>query len=847
MRLLSRLAVGTKLALVMTLILAIVSFWIYIYFPEKLQRQAVDALAQRATAIADVTAFSVAPALQHHDRVATASALTALRRNHDLIFFVVRDADGSVFASFNEMVAASAGPFHQPAGQPSARRPVVTGMTAGEASETKGAFSDDGRAYQTSTPIRYHGRMIGTVIVGFSLDRVLTETGRSKAIVALATLLAFALGVVAVFALSTVITGPLRRIADTAERFAAGETESRASVESADEVGQLASTFNLMLDRIGAARSELEMLNRTLEQRVAVRTEELTGEIAERRRAEDDLRRSEERYRMLFERNLAAVYIASVDGTIISCNDACARMFGFEFAEEFMEQGAGIAYINEHHRESVMRRLELNGAVFNEEVQLRDRKDQPVWALENVRLVPARDGAAPTLEGILLDINDRKKAEEEIAYRAYHDELTGLPNRPLFADRVEVALANAQRKKIRIGAMFLDLDDLKIVNDTLGHATGDMLLKMVATRLSETLRAGDTIARVGGDEFVVLLPEVNHEADALRAANKILRALAKPFVLEADELHITASIGLAIGPRDGDSAEALIRNADGAMYRAKQSGGNRVELYRRVGPAILGRIAQEEELRRAMDRDEFGLLYQPQVMIDTRDLVGVEALIRWNHAERGLIEPAGFISVAEHTGLITVLGEIVLRKACEQGVAWQSQGCPVPRIAVNVSPRQLYQRNFVGMVERVLSMTGFEPHLLELELTESMAVSKSERSRSILRSLREMGIAIAVDDFGTGQTSLSYLKQFPVDTVKIDRSFVIDVTRKLSDQSIVSAVLHLANELGLRTIAEGVETDEQCDFLRDHGCHEIQGYLISRPIAPTVLQRRFLQPTAEVV
>src|SRR2546430_3433368 len=472
MRLLSRLAVGTKLALVMTLILAVVSLWIYIYFPEKLQRQALAALAQRATAIADVTAFSVAPALHFNDRVAAAAALTALRRNHDLIFYIIRQADGGVFASFNEMVAASAGPFHQAASEPSARRPIVTGMTGGEESETKGAFSDDGRNYETSTPIRYHGRVIGTLVVGFTLDRVLTETGRSKAIVALATLLAFALGVVAVFALSTVITGPLRRIADTAERFAAGETDSRASVESGDEVGQLARAFNLMLDRIGAARGELEMLNRTLEQRVAIRTEELTGEITERRRAEEGLRQSEVRYRMLFERNLAGVYIASTDGTIISCNDACARLFGFEFAEEFMEQSAGITYMNDHHRGAVMRRLELNGAVFNEEVQLRDRKNQGVWALENIRLVQPSGSGQPTLEGILLDINDRKKAEVEIAYRAYHDELTGLPNRPLFVDRLEVALANARRKKIRVGTMFLDLHDLKTANDTLGHPAG---------------------------------------------------------------------------------------------------------------------------------------------------------------------------------------------------------------------------------------------------------------------------------------------------------------------------------------------------------------------------------------
>src|SRR5205809_1266687 len=413
MRFLSRLDVGTKLALVMTLILAVVSLWIFLYFPEKLQRQTVDALGQRATSIADMTAFSIAPALHFHDPVAAAAALTPLRRNRDLIFLIVRDTSGSTFASYNDMVAAAAGPFRAPSTRPAGRRLVIAGTTTGEESETRGAFSEDDRAYQTTTPIRYHGRQIGTLVVGYSLDHVLDETGRSKAIVALATLLTFALGAIAVFALSTLITRPLRRIADTAESFAAGATGSRATVESEDEVGHLARAFNLMLDRIAAARTELETLNRTLEQRVTERTEELMGEITERRRALKELRRSEERYRLLFERNLAAVYIASTDGGIISCNDACARLFGFEFAEEFMEHDAAIRYMNEHHRESVLRRLELNGAVFNEEVQLRNRNDQAVWALENVRLIAGAEGGAPTLEGILLDVSDRKRAEEE--------------------------------------------------------------------------------------------------------------------------------------------------------------------------------------------------------------------------------------------------------------------------------------------------------------------------------------------------------------------------------------------------------------------------------------------------
>ncbi|HEY8133305.1 MAG TPA: EAL domain-containing protein, partial [Thermoanaerobaculia bacterium] len=764
MKVLSQLQVGTKLALVMTLILALVSLGIYLYFPAKMQRQAVEALAQRASAIADVTAFGLAPGLQNRDRIAVAAAVTALRRNPDLVFFVVRDKDGEPFAAFNEMVLSTVGPFAKTG------RPVPTGMTEGAPSETTGEFSEDGNTYQTTTPIRYRGRQVGTLVVGFSLDRVVNQTSRSKATVALVTLLAFAVGVIAVFGLSTLITGPLHRIVKTAEQIAEGDVNRRADVESKDEVGKLARTFNLMLDRITEAREELEAFNRTLEQRVEERARELTEEITERRRAE-------ERYRLLFQRNLAGVYIASASGEIISCNDACARLFGFEFAEDFIAANGAITYMNDGHRDSLLRRLDAIGAVFNEEVELRDRNERAVWVLENVRLVPGHDGAEETLEGILLDINDRKRAEEDIAFRAYHDPLTALPNRALFSDRVGVAMANALRKKLRVAVMFLDLDELKVVNDTLGHAVGDDLLKMVANRLTETLRQGDTVARVGGDEFVVLLPEINHEAEAQRAAQKILRVIGQPFMFEQDDVHITASIGVAIGPRDGATAEALIRNADGAMYRSKQSGGNRAELYRRVGQGTMGRTAQEQELRQAIDGDQFVVFFQPQVTIDSRELVGVEALVRWEHPQRGMIEPAGFITVAEHSGLITLLGEIVLRKALMHGMEWLAKGCKLPRISVNVSPRQLYQRNFVGMVERVLAVTGFDPHFLELELTESIAVQKSERIRALIRSLRAMGITIAVDDFGTGQSSLSYVKQFPVDTVKIDRSFVIDVAR----------------------------------------------------------------------
>ncbi len=834
----SRLYLRTKLALVMTAILAMISAAVFVYFPSALRRQALDAVAQKASVVADVTAIRLSPGLRSHDRVAVAEALASLRRNPDLVYYELLDANGQTFASFNDLVAASAGPFPKtPAEAPV--EPALGVSAPGTRGETVGAFDPQVRYYQTTTPVRFRGRRIGTMVIGFSLQRVSDEIRRSRAAIALVTLIVFAIMVVAVFALSALITGPLERIAQTSKQIADGELTRRAEIDSEDEVGQLARSFNRMLDRLDAARGELESLNRSLEDRVEQRARELMEEVTARRRAQDALKSSEERYRLLFDRNLAGVYIASSDGRIISCNDACARIFRYETRDEFLADGGAIAYMNPRDRDSIMRRLQADGAVVNEEVELRDRHDVTVWALENVRLIPGRDGSEPTLEGILLDITDRKRAEEEISYKAFHDSLTDLPNRALLLDRLVIALAQAARHNQKLAVMFLDLDDLKTINDTFGHAIGDAVLKKLAQRLRENLRESDTVARVSGDEFLILLTDIENEESVEAVAATLLDEIATPLLVEDDELHITTSVGVAIYPANGTTPEELIRNADGAMYRVKRTGGNAVEFCGRSGPTV-GRMAIEEELRRAIDREEFVLWYQPQVNIEDRRLVGVEALVRWNHPERGLIPPDGFISAAEHTGLITALGALVLRKACEQGTSWQRQGFQTPRIAVNLSPRQLYQHDFVGMFQRVLESTGFDPHLLEFEMTESIAVQRSDRSLQILRRLREIGSSIAVDDFGTGQSSLSYLKQFPVDVVKVDRSFVTEVLTRISDQSIVGAVLQVANQLGLRTIAEGVETEEQCHFLRMLGCHEIQGYLISVPLAPELLEERFL-------
>ncbi|HEX2121672.1 MAG TPA: EAL domain-containing protein, partial [Thermoanaerobaculia bacterium] len=467
------------------------------------------------------------------------------------------------------------------------------------------------------------------------------------------------------------------------------------------------------------------------------------------------------------------------------------------------------------------------------------RGDVAVWALENVRRVVPEDGGPPMLEGILLDISDRKRAEQEIEFKAYHDALTKLPNRALFLDRLAVALAQAQRNQSCLAVLFLDLDNMKSVNDTFGHATGDRVLQAVAKRLTESLRGGDTVARVGGDEFLILLT-INEPADAERVARTILTRLSEPLQVESDELYLTTSIGVALYPADGDDAEALIHHADGAMYRVKETGGHDLQLSSRTGRRSVGRLSLEEQLRTAIDRDEFVLYYQPQVQIESRLLSGAEALVRWQRADGTVVAPAGFVPVCEQSGLITALGEVVLMKACRQMVEWQKVGTAPMRVGVNVSARQFYQRDFVGMVQRVLLSTGLAPIRLELEITETVAMQTSQRALAMLHELRAMGIAVAVDDFGTGQSSLSYLKRFPVDAVKIDRSFVADIVSGNNDEWIVTAVLMLANHLGLRTIAEGVETEEQAKFLAGHDCRDIQGYLISKPVDADTFAERFL-------
>lgn len=445
-----------------------------------------------------------------------------------------------------------------------------------------------------------------------------------------------------------------------------------------------------------------------------------------------------------------------------------------------------------------------------------------------------------------------KRAEEEtvlafdkLNYLSYHDPLTNLPNRIQFTEHLVQALARARRDSSKLAVMFLDLDRFKLINDTLGHNSGDLLLQAVAKRLTSCVRKGDTVARLGGDEFTVILPGITGGKDAAKVAQKIIDTLAQPFILGCHELFITTSIGISIYPSDGADMETLVKNADTAMYLAKEQGRNKYQFYTQaMNEAALEKLSMENDLRRALNREELEVHYQPIVDLVTGRINGVEALVRWRHPQLGLIEADKFYPLAEETGLIVPLGEWVLRTACAQNKAWQKAGFPPVYVSVNLSVRQFQQQNLADTVIRVLADTGLDPKYLQLEITEDIAMHHEERVIPKLRNLKNLGVHIAIDDFGTGYSSLSCLKKFPVHKLKIDQTFIHNLTEDACDSAITSSIISMAHSLGLQVVAEGVETEAQLAFLRDGWCNEVQGYLFSSPLPAKAFERFLDQQNA---
>jgi diguanylate cyclase (GGDEF)-like protein len=466
-----------------------------------------------------------------------------------------------------------------------------------------------------------------------------------------------------------------------------------------------------------------------------------------------------------------------------------------------------------------------------------------------------RDGREVPIEGSIAPIHDRKghvtgtvivvrdvtasrAMALQITHLAEHDFLTGLPNRLLLNDRINQAIVLAPRHEKQVALLFLDLDGFKHINDSLGHSIGDKLLQSTGKRLVDCVRAADTVSRQGGDEFVVLLSELEHPEDVAITARRILQELAKPHSIDQRDFHITTSIGLSVYPDDGLDAETLIKNADTAMYQAKENGRQRYQFFK---PAMNVRAVErqviEEGLRRALERQEFALHFQPKVNLRTGEITGAEALLRWTHPTRGMVSPAQFIPVAEDSGLILPIGNWVLREACKQARVWANAGLPSVTMAVNVSAMEFRQESFLEDVFGILKQTGLDPRLLELELTESVLMKHAETTESILKALRAGGVRLAVDDFGTGYSSLSYLRKFPIDALKIDQSFVRQITIAPDETTIVTAIISMGRSLKLRVVAEGVETQEQLAFLRVHECDEAQGYYFSRPVPPEQFAR----------
>jgi len=534
------------------------------------------------------------------------------------------------------------------------------------------------------------------------------------------------------------------------------------------------------------------------------------------------------RYRQLFEHNLAGIYRARLDGRVFDCNDSFAHMLGYADRAALLENSDNNPYLEPQEREWLFSELARDRTIARVEVSMRKADGTPVWALQNLAMVD--DGGLQFVEGTAFDITARRLAEEQIAYQTNYDALTGLPNPNLLRERLEVALSHSERTARQVCVAFLDLDHFKAINDTLSHRVGDQLLQLVAYRLQNCLREYDTVARLGGDEFTVILQHVKSREDAALIASKLLNSIREPFLLDGREFFLTASVGLAVSGIHGADAETLLRNADVAMYRAKDAGRNTFEFFGQAsGDYAAERFELENDLRRALQRDELRLHFQPQIHSITGKILCMEALLRWYHPTRGLIPPATFIPIAEEVGLIIPIGEWVLEKACTEAATWRRDHGWDLRVAVNLSPRQFHQKDLPEVIARVLEKTGLPADYLEIEITESNAMQNPEMAIKTLSFLKAMGLRISIDDFGTGYSSLSHLRRFPIDSLKIDQSFVRDIETNENDAAIVSAVIAMAHKLRLTVIAEGVETEQQSSFLRAQQCEQMQGFLFSKP------------------
>lgn len=653
------------------------------------------------------------------------------------------------------------------------------------------------------------------------------------------------------------LSRPLAQLADYARRVATKDFSDVPQVTSQDEVGHLARAMQSMArhiedlvsgleNRVRQKTKELEEARDALQDKVDERTSELLRantqlkiEIAERKVIGEALRKTEKKYRTIFENAVEGIYQSSPSGRFLSANPALARIMGFESPEDLMGAVYDIGtqtYMDPLRRKKFLDRIHKQGEVFDFVSKIRRRDGRIIWISENARQILDGKGNIICYEGSVEDITLRKKAEDQLKRQAFHDALTGLPNRALFLDHLRMAMERGRRRKHLFAVIYMDLDRFKVINDSLGHETGDELLRSVARVLEECGRSVDTVARFGGDEFAILLEEINAPRDAIAIARRILDGVREPFNIRGHEVFTSASLGIVLKTEGYDRPESLLRDADTAMYRAKELGKSRFKVFnQKMHDQALRLMALETDLRRAVDLSEFEVAYQPIVRLDSRTISGFEALVRWNHPEQGPISPDRFIPLAEDTGLIYAIDSLVMERACAQVKEWQDKfGTGEDggyTLNVNVSGKHFGQSMLPGQVTHALETSGLSPESLNIEITESSLMDNPKVAEDILRQIKKLGINICIDDFGTGYSSLSYLQRFPIDVVKVDRSFINHVAEDTDSQAIVRTVFTLSDSLGMKIVAEGVETPQQLAFLEEEGCRYVQGFLFYKPLS----------------
>lgn len=558
-------------------------------------------------------------------------------------------------------------------------------------------------------------------------------------------------------------------------------------------------------------------------------------DITERKMTEEALRQSEEKYRTILENIQEGYFEVDLAGNFTFFNDSMCRI-----ADCSKEDLIGSNYKKFSNPEMSQKVFKTFNKVYNTgestegiDWEIIGHDDTKKYIEASVSLRKNSSGMPIGFKGIIRDITERKRIEENLNYLATHDALTGLPNRLMFGQLLNHAIQFAQRNKKHLAVLFVDLDRFKTINDSLGHEAGDQMLQEIAKRFRLLLRAVDIVGRLGGDEFVILIEDVTEVSQAATLAHKILAETMKPMTLRGEECRVTASIGISIYPKDGQDEQSLMKNADIAMYFAKEEGKNNYQFYsENIQSMANERMSIETNLRRALERNELSLAYQAKLDFKTGKITGVEALLRWNSHNLGAVTPTQFIPIAEETGLIVPIGRWVMRTACTQNVTWQRQGLPPIYMAVNLSLRQLLHENFLQDLRNILNETGMSPNLLELEITESMVMQNPTRLLAILKKIKDMNVRLAIDDFGTGYSSLAQIKHFPINTIKVDRSFIRDLPQDPDNKAITEAVIIMGKSLKLTVVAEGVETAEQETFLRQQVCDEMQGFYFSKPVAP---------------